>query len=131
MFTIEPASALASIWRATPAVCSLIILISLELPWACKIMFPPASIVDAPVVVVTCVAALSVLAPVTSMSKIPASICTSEAAFAFASRWKATPAVWAVVILISLAAPAVSIVIAPEVSISKATASKSKFPDPS
>ena len=37
--------------------------------------------------------AFNVAAPVTSMSKIPASMSTIEPACAFASRWKATPAV--------------------------------------
>ena len=76
--------------------------------------------------------------PVASISKIPASMFTIEPAFAFASRWKASPAVWAVVILISLATPAASIVIAPEVSMSKAAelisikpvVVKSNSPDP-
>ena len=73
MFTIEPTFAFASICTASPAVCSLINLISLAIPWANKVICPPASIVDNPVVVVICVAALSVLAPVASMSKITAS----------------------------------------------------------
>ena len=72
-----------------------------------------------------------VVAPSESISKIPASILTIEPTFAFASMCTASPAVWAVVIAIWLATPAASIVIAPLVSMSKATASKSKFPDPS
>ena len=76
-------------------------------------------------------AALIVVAPSDSIFKIPASMSTIEPALAFASRWKATPAVWAVTKVISLAAPAVVIFTAPLVSTSKATASKSKLPDPS
>ena len=120
MSTIEPAFAFASIWSATPAVWAVTTDISLAAPVVVIFNAPPASIE---------------VAPVTSMSKIPASISTIEPAFASPSKCIACPAVWAETklicpsadVVVTTISSAASIVIASSTSISKIPASISNI----